>query len=858
MMHRSGALVAGLLLAPLALAQGGLVINPKNADNGAAGPSVPLDLTALRDNRGFAMFPGDADFDGIGSGYPAQHLPPADLTYAGVRFDFPQYAGAGGGGYDNVLARGQTLTPPQPGRYLAVHMLAAAETAIATGTVTATYADNGTATAGEVLVDPFWDWPYPYGGDLVFPSYYSNSSVDYNRSMIFHSVNWLDSSRELATLQLPNVTTGSGSGPGGAGEDTRLHIFAVSLVPAEAAGSGSGDVVSVAVEYARSTRTWLEGTNKTQIVEVTVNNDGDGWVLASHAVRVTVEAAGLRTVVPGVINRLRPGDQTVVQIGVVNAEGTADGTATEATVHVTGNGVQANMTFNATCGIASYEPTFADVYAHEAPPWYRDAKFGIFIHWGLYSVPGWGNSGDNESYAEWYWWDMNEGAGTAVGTYEYNLRTYGPEHVYDDFIQDFTAAVFDPKEWVDLFADAGAGYFVQVSKHHDGYALFDLPANVTQRTSVAQFPHRNLLKELFDAATEHQPQLHKATYFSVPEWFSPAYEPYGFGQWPGGNATNPYTNATLPYTGFVPVDDYVRDVALAQMNALAALGSEILWCDIGGPNLTAEFAAGYFDGAAADGRQVLLDNRCGVPGDFDTPEYARYGAVQRRKWESNLGMDPYSYGYNRATPAAAYLAPADIVASLVDIVSKNGNFLLDIGPTANGTIVQVEQDNLRAAGAWIRDHGEAIYNTTYWSITPAEGDALRFTQTADAFYISALYAPNATLVVDSPVPYVSGDAVTVVGGGAAGTVVPSRLLANGSLQLTVSDEVRDADKWCWVFKIPFVETTAAANGTANSTVTATASGSSGGASQTAGSQGAKVQVSMLLVAAAVMLGCMCL
>ena len=113
---------------------------------------------------------------------------------------------------------------------------------------------------------------------------------------------------------------------------------------------------------------------------------------------------------------------------------------------------------------------------------------------------------------------MNEGPDVSVETYQYNLRTYGPHHVYDDFIQNFTTSVFDPKEWVDLFADAGAQYFVQVSKHHDRYAIFDLPENVTKRTSVAQFPHKNLLQMLFDAAAQYQPHLHRATYFSLPEW----------------------------------------------------------------------------------------------------------------------------------------------------------------------------------------------------------------------------------------------------------------------------------------------------------------------------------------------------
>jgi alpha-L-fucosidase len=262
---------------------------------------------------------------------------------------------------------------------------------------------------------------------------------------------------------------------------------------------------------------------------------------------------------------------------------------------------------------------------------------------------------------------------------------------------------------------------------------------------------------------------------------------------PGGNATNPYTNVSLPYDGYVHVDDYVPDLVVPEMQTLADMGTEIMWCDIGGPNLTAEFAASWFNEAAARGKQVLLN----------TPEYARYEAVQVRKWESNLGMDPFSYGYNRATPDEAYLTPQGIVTSLMDIVSKNGNLLLDVGPTANGTIIEIEQRNLRTAGAWIKDHAEAIFNTTYWFVTPEEGEAVRFTQNANAFYISTLYPPNGTLVLDSPVPYVEGDKVQVVGGNMSGTVVPSRLFDNGSLELTISDEVRDADMFAWVFKIGF-------------------------------------------------------
>ncbi|TKA25115.1 hypothetical protein B0A50_06180 [Salinomyces thailandicus] len=797
-----------LALLPMVMTQGGLVVSPKNAEDGSTQmASLSVDLSSLRNNRAFAMSPGDADFDGLHSGYPAKYLPHSNFTYSGVQYLFPQYHESGD---DNVLAQGQKLSPPR-GRYFSVNMLAAAETAVATGTVNATYADN-TTSSGPVLVDPFWSWPYPYGGDIIFPYYLTNSCIDYNRSMIFQTINWLDSTKNLVSLQLPNVSAGASSSPGGALEDMRLHIFAVSMIPATGTGA------QLAVQYARSTQVWMEGTNKTQIIEITVNNVGDDWILSNHTVQVSVSASGLRTATPAIIKRLRPGDQVILQVGVVNTNITPAGTTGQATVHISssGNSVQSSpYTFDATYGITPYTADYDSIYAHESPPWYKAEKYGIMIHWGPYAVPGWGNSGDNESYAEWYWWRESQGPDQSSHTYQYNLRTYGPNHVYDDFFQDFTASVFDPKEWVDLFADAGANYFVQVTKHHDGYALFDVPAQVTERTSVKQPPHRNLLKELFDAAATYQPHLHRATYFSLPEWFSPAYAPYGFGQWPGGNATNPYTNATLPYTGYVPVTDFVSDVILPEMLTLADMGTEIMWCDIGGPNLTAEFAAVYFNTAAQQGKQILMNNRCGLPGDFDTPEYARYDAVQVRKWESNLGMDPYSYGYNRATPLSAYISPAEIVTSLIDIVSKNGNFLLDVGPTANGTIIPVEQLHLREAGRWIKSHAEAIFNTTYWFVTPSEGDAVRFTRTDDAFYILTLYPPNATLTLSAPVPYRLGDCVMVVGGNLTGTVVPSRLLENGSLRLEISREVRRADRYGWVFKIPYESEDGVGNFTAS-------------------------------------------
>jgi alpha-L-fucosidase len=498
-------------------------------------------------------------------------MPPSTFIYNGVNFTFPQYKPAGN---DNILAAGQVIEIPE-GNYLSVQLLAAGETGLAAGFVNGSYAD-GSTSSGQVLVPAWWTWPYPSGGDLIFPSYYTNKTVDYNRSNIFLTTNWLDSTKKLTSIQLPNVTAGSNSGPGGAAITTRLHIFAMSLVKAQEPALISN--LKLEVQYARSTKNWLPGTNKTQIVEVLVNNLGSEWVLANNTMNITVHSNGVKTIQPGKIKRLRPGDEVVVEVGVENKAGVKAGSHGNATISLSNGKDNFEYTFNASFGVPEYEPTYDSIYSHESPSWYNNAKYGIFIHWGVYSVPGWGNKGNNESYAEWYWWDMNQGPNTKDQTYEYHLKTYGPDVVYDDFIANFTAANFHPKDWVDLFADAGANYFVQVSKHHDGYAIFDLPANVTKRTSVALHPHRNLLQELFDAAAKYQPHLHRATYYSLPEWFHPDYKKYGFASWPGGNATNPYTNETLPYTGYVPVDDYITDVILPEMETLANMGTEIMWC----------------------------------------------------------------------------------------------------------------------------------------------------------------------------------------------------------------------------------------------------------------------------------------
>ena len=166
-------------------------------------------------------------------------------------------------------------------------------------------------------------------------------------------------------------------------------------------------------------------------------------------------------------------------------------------------------------------------------------------------------------------------------------------------------------------------------------------------------------------------------------------------------------------------------------------------------------------------------------------------------------MDPHSYGYNHVTPDNEYMTGEAIVTTLVDIVANNGNFLLDIGPRGDGSIPEIMQTNLRDAGAWIRGHAEAVYDTTYWPVT-AGADPFRYVMTADAFYIHHTGKPSRVLAVPDPVPFLPGDRVTAVGGDADGAPVGYTWTGAGTLRLVLPESVIEGDKYIWTFKIEYV------------------------------------------------------
>ena len=356
-----------------------------------------------------------------------------------------------------------------------------------------------------------------------------------------------------------------------------------------------------------------------------------------------------------------------------------------------------------------YKPTWESLDSRPIAPWFEDAKFGIFIHWGPYSVPAWSPKG---TYAEWYqyWLERKtlSGKGKFTGTevFDYHVRTYGDDFSYYQFGDMFTADLFEPDDWAELFDSAGAKYVVITSKHHDGFCLWP-----NEQSNDRGFPwnsgevgsKRDLLGELTKAVREKD--LRMGFYYSLYEWFHPWYRR--------------------------DKERFVEEHFHPQVKDLVErYQPDILWGD-GEWELpaerwqTLELLAWLFNESSVKDT-VVINDRWGKGvhqkhGGYYTTEYD--AEALDHPWEECRGMG-FSFGYNRNEDAKDYNSPQALVLMLADIVSNGGNLLLDIGPDHRGRIPVIMQDRLLSMGRWLDVNGEAIYGTRRWR-TPAqwsEGD----------------------------------------------------------------------------------------------------------------------------------------
>lgn len=368
-------------------------------------------------------------------------------------------------------------------------------------------------------------------------------------------------------------------------------------------------------------------------------------------------------------------------------------------------------------GVAAgpFRPDWASLQGYRSPGWYDDAKFGIFVHWGVYSVPAFGS--------EWYSRNMYQ-----QGTKEFahHVATYGPQSRfgYKDFVPMFKAEHFDPDAWATLFREAGAKYVVPVAEHHDGFAMYD--SKLSDWTAVKKGPKRDVIGLLAKAIRGQGMHFGVSSHRAEHDWF------FDGGRRFDSDVNDP-ANAELygPAVAHLSKHDeilsddwtYVSQAWLDDWLARTAelvddYHPDLIYFDwwIGHPtfrNTLPDFLSYYYnDGAKRDG--VVVNYKLGDlaegAGTLDI-ERGQLTGIHPTHWQTDTSISNESWGYIEHD---TYKSPTFIIHLLIDVVSKNGNLMLNVGPRADGTIPQAAQDTLRSVGAWLKTNGEAIYGSKPW------------------------------------------------------------------------------------------------------------------------------------------------
>ncbi|CAG5122113.1 unnamed protein product [Candidula unifasciata] len=341
-----------------------------------------------------------------------------------------------------------------------------------------------------------------------------------------------------------------------------------------------------------------------------------------------------------------------------------------------------------------YEPTWESLDTRPLPSWYDEAKLGIFIHWGVFSVPSFSS--------EWFWWKW-QGEPTS-NVVNFMAENYRPNFTYADFAKDFTAEFFDPSEWVELFQSSGAKYLVFVSKHHEGFTNWPSKYSFNWN-SLAVGPNRDIVGELMNATREHT-DLRFGLYHSLFEWFNPLY----LADKQSGFATQDFVNhKTLPEL-YELVNTYKPDVVWSDGDHEA---NDTYW-------KSKEFLAWlYTDSPVKD--TVVVNDRWGQGvschhGDvFTCRDRYNPGVLQKHKWVNAMTIDTRSWGFRRNAALSDYLTIEELLQTFITTVSCGGNMLMNVGPPSHGFISPIYEERLRQMGSWLKVNGEGIYSSKPWS-----------------------------------------------------------------------------------------------------------------------------------------------
>ena len=378
-----------------------------------------------------------------------------------------------------------------------------------------------------------------------------------------------------------------------------------------------------------------------------------------------------------------------------------------------------------------FQASWGSLKDYEPPGWYADGKFGIFIHWGAYSVPAFGN--------EWYPRNMY-----LQGTpeFDHHRATYGPHDKvgYKDLIDQFTGEQFDPDDWASLFRRAGAQFVVPVAEHHDGLAMYDTAYSDWSAVKVG--PRRDVVGELATAVRREWLVFGVSSHRAEHWWFFNG----GMG-FPSDVQDPRFVDLYGPaqVESMPPNEQFLDDWLLRTCEIVDRYQPQLVWFDwwIGQPVFEPylqRFAAYYYNRAAEWSRGVAINFKLDAFPEgtavFDV-ERGQLAGINPRLWQADTSVGTRSWGF---VNDHNYKTAQWLLCDLADVVSKNGVMLLNIGPKADGTIPEPERDLLVRIGEWLRDYGEAIYGTRPWKVFgegPTNVKEGQFTDTSRNEYTSS-------------------------------------------------------------------------------------------------------------------------
>jgi alpha-L-fucosidase len=408
-----------------------------------------------------------------------------------------------------------------------------------------------------------------------------------------------------------------------------------------------------------------------------------------------------------------------------------------------------------------FRPDWESLKQVKVPDWYLDAKFGIFIHWGVYSVPAFGS--------EWYPRQMYlQGS----EEFKHHLAVYGPQAKfgYKDFIPLFKAEKYDPKAWADLFKKAGAKFVVPVAEHHDGFPMYD--SALTRWCAGKMGPKRDLIGD-FAAAVRRAGLVFGVSSHRAEHWWF-----MNGGKAFDSDVRDPkYDDFYGPASpeGTQPDEKYLADWYARCAELVDKYQPQLFWFDwwieqpVFQPWLK-KFAAHYYNQGVRWGKGVAVNYKLKTFPDEAAVldlERGQLGDIRPQFWQTDTAISKNSWGY---VAKQDYKTAGSIVDDLVDIVSKNGALLLNIGPRPDGTIPEEEQEILLEIGTWLAANGEAIYGTRPWKVYgegPTQvkegmftdtdraaftGRDIRFTTKGDTLYAILMDWPGAEAVIKSLSP----------------------------------------------------------------------------------------------------------